>query len=431
MESAQLRMERMLPELRDLEQKKTFTKAEISAIVTQRNYYEALTVRPKSSDCYLKYIEYEKRLEKLRRLRVGRYGRVKGRTTLSDYSIPLHILSLYSTAAKRFPESLELWISYIAYSLTQQSSKLVSRVLSAAIAAHPTHSNFWVMAAQFEADGDETGKGGGNFDGARKLLMRGLRLFKETASLPLWLEWIRIELNLIQIIEKRRQAFGLANPRSDQQDSSTSAPTADIPLEQAVETTDKLELLPHDLQTDMTTLNRDVNNADLKGQAALLSGALVKVVLENCFQAVPSFAAVTATLPLLHAFDSSLKIKLLDFVYSKISELYPDSSEALVLIATRPLLSYSKNGKTLAASGEELVDLLSCTVDRLQKTLKEYLNMPSMSEEVLKCLVEIRSLLKGDELRKYVTVIINRTVAFIKKRKPDASNLDQFALSQP
>jgi hypothetical protein len=51
-----------------------FIQTEISAIVTQRNYYEALIARPKQAECYLKYIEYEKRLEKLRRLRVGKYG---------------------------------------------------------------------------------------------------------------------------------------------------------------------------------------------------------------------------------------------------------------------------------------------------------------------------------------------------------------------
>ncbi|KAA1115276.1 U3 snoRNP protein [Puccinia graminis f. sp. tritici] len=430
MESAQIRMERMLPELRDLEQKKTFTKTEISAIVTQRNYYEALIARPKQPECYLKYIEYEKRLEKLRRLRVGKYGHAKGRTTLSDYSIPLHILSLYSAAAKRFPESLELWTSYIAYSLTQASNKLVSRVLSAAIAAHPSHSDFWVMAAQFEADGDETGKGGGNVDGARKLLMRGLRFFKDASSLPLWIEWIRIELNFIQTMEKRREAFGLLDSQSKSNDPSHSTPPEESEhADQALQTTADLQQLPDDPDTSMTPINHNVDCTGLKGQEALLSGALVKVVLQNAFEAIPGLDIFHTVLPTLHAFKSPLRPALLHFLYGKISEMYPDSAKALVMLTTRPLYRYSTGGKLLAVSGEELVDLLSSTIVQLQQLCKEKSHLASMSEEFLAFLIEMHSILNEMEVREYVAAVIRKTVSSAIKRKSDTVNLHQLVIS--
>ncbi|OAV91598.1 hypothetical protein PTTG_04246 [Puccinia triticina 1-1 BBBD Race 1] len=430
MESAQLRMERMLPELRDLEQKKTFTKTEISAIVTQRNYYEALIARPKQPECYLKYIEYEKRLEKLRRLRVGKYGHAKGRTTLSDYSIPLHILNLYSAAAKRFPESLELWTSYIAYSLTQASNKLVSRVLSAAIAAHPSHSEFWVMAARFEADGDETGKGGGNVDGARKLLMRGLRFFKDASSLPLWIEWIRIELNFIQTMEKRREAFGLLDSHSKSNDPShSSQPEETGHVHEALQTTVDLRQLPEDPDTPMTPLDREVDSTGLKGQEALISGALVKVVLQNAFEAIPGLDIFYATLPLLCAFESPLRPALIHFLYRKISEMYPDSPKALVMLTTRPLFKYSTSGKILAVSGEELVDLLGATILQLQQLCKDKSSLTSLPEEFLVFLIEMHTILNEVELREYVAAVIRKTVSLAIKKKTDTANLYRLVLS--
>ncbi|KAI7962240.1 hypothetical protein MJO28_000334 [Puccinia striiformis f. sp. tritici] len=430
MESAQLRLERMLPELRDLEQKKTFTKPEISAIVTQRNYYEALIARPKKPECYLKYIEYEKRLEKLRRLRVGKYGHAKGRTTLSDYSIPLHILSLYSAAAKRFPESLELWASYIAYSLTQASNKLVSRVLSAAIAAHPSHAAFWVMAAQFEADGDETGKGGGNVDGARKLLMRGLRFFKDGNSLPLWIEWIRIELNFIRVMEKRREAFGLLDSQSNSNDPDRSIQPEHIEhVDQALQTTDDLDQLPEEPDTPMTPLDRKIDVTELKGQEALLSGALVRVVLQNACQAIPGLDIFDAILPLLHAFESPLRPTLLHFLYGQISEMYPNSPKALVMLTTRPLFKYCTAGKIMAVSGEELVDLLGSTILHLQQLCKDKSDLKSMSEEFLIFLIEMHTILKEVEVRQYVSAVIRKTVSSAIKRKTDTPKLHQLAIT--
>jgi hypothetical protein len=141
------------------------------------------------------------------------------------------------------------------------------------------------MAAQFEADGDETGKGGGNVDGARKLLMRGLRFFKDASSLPLWIEWIRIELNFIQTIEKRREALGLPETQSKSTDPSHSVQTEENEhIDPALKTTDDLRQLPEDSDTPMTPLNHNINCADLKGQEALLSGALVKIVLQSAFE---------------------------------------------------------------------------------------------------------------------------------------------------
>ncbi|MBW0525426.1 hypothetical protein O181_065141 [Austropuccinia psidii MF-1] len=429
MESAQLRMERMLPELRDLEQKKIFSKLEISAIVSQRKFHEASISRPHSPEPYLKYIDYEKRLEKLRRLRVGRFGYNRSLITLSDYSIPLHILNLYSAAVKRFPESKDLWLSYITYSLTQSSNKLVTRVLSAAIAAHPSHSDFWTMASRFEADGDETGKGGGNVDGARKLLLRGLRFFKGNASIPLWLEWIRIELNFIETIETRQKVLGLvnSNPHADS-DTNDHKKTKVIEDDLLMQATMELDDILPNTQDTTNGLSQEISSNALKGRDALLSGALVKVVLTNSFKAVPDLSIFSAVLPLLHTFNSSIRPLLLDLVYQQLTELHPNSPPALVLAATRRLFTYFPKGRTFSVSGKELVDVLAGTIQELQQLCKQHQTTIPIWDEFFQFMIDIYDELEEAELRTYISTIIYRTIGSLSKKKLDSPRLHQLVI---
>ncbi|KAI9628307.1 hypothetical protein H4Q26_018108 [Puccinia striiformis f. sp. tritici PST-130] len=366
MESAQLRLERMLPELRDLEQKKTFTKPEISAIVTQRNYYEALIASPKKPECSLN-------ISSMRNLVFCRRQEIPG-----------------------ISRALGLIHRLLTHSSIQQASQ------SGSLRCHCRPSfpcGFLGDGSQFEADGDETGKGGGNVDGARKLLMRGLRFFKDGNSLPLWIEWIRIELNFIRVMEKRREAFGLLDSQSNSNDPDRSIQPEQIEhVDQALQTTDDLDQLPEEPDTPMTPLDRKIDVTELKGQEALLSGALVRVVLQNACQAIPGLDIFDAILPLLHAFESPLRPTLLHFLYGQISEMYPNSPKALS-------------------------DL------HLQQLCKDKSDLKSMSEEFLIFLIEMHTILKEVEVRQYVSAVIRKTVSSAIKRKTDTPKLHQLAIT--
>ncbi|KAH9823968.1 U3 small nucleolar RNA-associated protein 6-domain-containing protein [Melampsora americana] len=428
MESAQLRMERMLPELRDLEQKKVFTKSEISAIVSQRQIHEAAIARPKSHEPYMRYIDYERRLERLRQLRVSKLGagqqsKTPHRVTISDYSIPLHILNLFSTAAKRYPESRSLWMAYITYSLTQSSPKLISRVISAAIAAHPTDPTFWTMAARFESDGDQNGKGGGNVDGARKLLMRGLRFLKGEESLSLWIEWIRIELNFVQAMTQRRKFLekitdkGSVIIRNDGVVLDDSAADTAMELDQLEVENDKAD-----------EMDEDVLEIKGQGQEALQSGALIRVVLSNAFKAVPSLSIFDAVIPLLNSTELPIKSALLDFTYSMLQTLHPQLPRARVMVITRELFSHHLIDSTFAISGVKLVDSLSSTIKQLQSICKELSNS-EMWEEFLQFLIDVHTKLDDEDLRKYVSLIIKKTMTSIVSKKSDSVRCHELALS--
>lgn len=75
MERVQWNQEQMLSELKDLQQKRIFSPAEVREILRKRSTFETALIRrvPRKRD-FLEYIEYEMNLERLRRMRVKKLG---------------------------------------------------------------------------------------------------------------------------------------------------------------------------------------------------------------------------------------------------------------------------------------------------------------------------------------------------------------------
>lgn len=73
MERVQYAQESSLPALKYLEEQGIFSPLEIKEIIRRRNGFETALIRrnPRKSD-YLKYIEYEGTLDRLRKVRVKR-----------------------------------------------------------------------------------------------------------------------------------------------------------------------------------------------------------------------------------------------------------------------------------------------------------------------------------------------------------------------
>ncbi|KAI8847736.1 U3 small nucleolar RNA-associated protein 6-domain-containing protein [Chytridium lagenaria] len=206
-ESVQFQLERMLPELDDLERKGVFTKPEIKSIVKRRTALEyAIHRRIGRRSDYIRYIEYEKNLELLRKKRKKRLGldvkKQKGaKLSLSEHSIERRIHSLYQNALKKFPGDLNLWIQYIEWTKTTGSSKALGRIIARAIQLHLTKPVVWILAAkwEFEDNADMTS--------ARVLLQRGLRVNSDAKTL--WHEYFKLELLYIEKLkERRRILFG-------------------------------------------------------------------------------------------------------------------------------------------------------------------------------------------------------------------------------
>ncbi|GAA6064477.1 hypothetical protein JCM10212_000357 [Sporobolomyces blumeae] len=361
----QLALERFLPELRDLEQKKVFTSAEINDIVAKRRSFEVSLANGRQTKPidYLRYIDYEENLEKLRRARVIRM-QLTAKKSRSDYSIQFHITQLHRLSVRRFPESLVLWDAYIAHALSQDSPLLVSRTISAAIAMHPTHTPYWVMASQWESEGDEKGMGGGNTEGARRLCMRALRFLKKGKKKvvvgedgeeemlgdgdeeAVWKEWIRVEVSFVEKLKSRQQILGLGKGKNGMEAivRVKGKKAADGESEEEEEGDAEVEVptLEGEEEEAGDEVQEQVAEKVLSGQEAILDGAIVRAVIDNLLKSYDySLFAYRFLLSVLRPLPSTLRLSLLAHVYANLTtRLQPSlpSYPAFVhLLATRHL----------------------------------------------------------------------------------------------
>ncbi|RKO97243.1 hypothetical protein CXG81DRAFT_15986, partial [Caulochytrium protostelioides] len=206
-------LEATLAELEDLEKKGLFTSAEIKALTQNRTRFEYAVHRrsPKVND-YLRYIEYELNIERLRQKRLkrlgldrvafdGRDGSAKGTRpaprTVSDVAITTRIHNLYRQCLRKFPLELQVWRDYIAWCKQMKSSRALGKIMARAIQTHATIPEFWILAAQHEAQHNN------NMHSARILLQRALRINPDQRLL--WTEYFKLELMFLARLNKRHQ----------------------------------------------------------------------------------------------------------------------------------------------------------------------------------------------------------------------------------
>lgn len=128
----QHRLERMVPELDDLEKRSLFDRREIAEIVKKRRKFEYRLQRPSPlKQDFIDYIDYEKQLDRLRVLRkktVSRQLKDKGnkkmKKSLSDYAGVRRIIEIYRIATSRFKGDLELWFQYLEFCKEKNNGRM-------------------------------------------------------------------------------------------------------------------------------------------------------------------------------------------------------------------------------------------------------------------------------------------------------------------
>lgn len=128
----QYRLERMVDELDDLEQRGLFNRREIAEIVKQRRKFEYRLKRPcPLKQDFLAYIEYETQLDALRELRkksVAREFRKQGNKKLkkskSDVAGLLRIMEIYELALKRYKGDIDLWFRYLEFCRIRENGRM-------------------------------------------------------------------------------------------------------------------------------------------------------------------------------------------------------------------------------------------------------------------------------------------------------------------
>ena len=132
-------MEDMVSEFDDMAKKKMFTAAEIKEIVKKRRGFEYKLARRESKKTdYVRCIQYEGALDKLRILRKKRMGiGKKSKASIGDYAIQKRINFTYDRMLRKWKGDTELWKTYIAHCMEQKATKMLSTAFGRALQYKP------------------------------------------------------------------------------------------------------------------------------------------------------------------------------------------------------------------------------------------------------------------------------------------------------
>ncbi|KAJ4291160.1 U3 snoRNP protein [Kalmusia sp. IMI 367209] len=195
-DKARFFLEQSAEELNELERKEIFSREEISSIAKKRSDFEHIVnARGVQPSDWLRYIEFEKNVDALRRKRIKRLGvRYRGSGQRTIYS-------LYNRGTRKFSGDLALWMQYIEFARKDKAFKRLNEIFTQVVRLHPTKSELWIYAANYfmESQADITD--------ARSYMQRGLRFCKNSEQL--WLEYAKLETIYIGKIAGRRKILGL------------------------------------------------------------------------------------------------------------------------------------------------------------------------------------------------------------------------------
>lgn len=212
---------------------------------------------------FLRYIEAEQRLERLRSLRTKKIAarkaaqerearklshdkniiKPKSGTSIGDASIVQHIHLLYVRAKRKWKDDLSFHLQHAEFAKEKKSYSMLSKIYAEALQIHPRNAGLWIEAASHEYFGYVTGEGdgqeitrGGSIRNARVLLQRGLRV--NPNSQELWLQSFSLELHYIQKIRGRKEVLKVVG-----NDSKSEVTNDDGEQDEEAEEEDELESL--------------------------------------------------------------------------------------------------------------------------------------------------------------------------------------------
>jgi len=266
-DSVQAILDSMVAPLRDLLDRGIFSQSELRSVVERRRRCEYLLARrqARKSD-FLRYIEDETKLERLRKLRAGRRRRrlaeeereererrrdARGRgdgdddeeeeekerlererrrkPSIGDGHVTKHVHFIFTRALWKWREDVELHRAHAEFARSAGTWGRLGRIFAEALQAHPKDESLWIEAASHEFFGppgslesdpnydpdDPTDPRnsnnaknlGGNVRSARVLLQRGLRA--NPSSRALWHQHFCLELHYVQKLRGRREILRL------------------------------------------------------------------------------------------------------------------------------------------------------------------------------------------------------------------------------
>ena len=194
-ELVQSNVEDMLAEVYELQQHGIFSPGEAKSIIKTRTSYEYKVRRRISrKNDYIRFIDYELKLEKLKRLRIKQFGI----TDISEgcrYRGMQRIHFIFQKSLKKFKTDIKLWMKYIEYCKSIESERSLGLAFVQAIKCNPNNSVLWIMSAKHELEVNK------NMSAARTIFLRAIKINPDEEKL--WLEYFRMELLNVEKARKR------------------------------------------------------------------------------------------------------------------------------------------------------------------------------------------------------------------------------------
>ncbi|KAG7727456.1 hypothetical protein KL933_002390 [Ogataea haglerorum] len=331
-------LEQSVPELKDLERKKLFTRKEITMIMRRRTDFEQrIAGRGSKPMDFLAYAQYEKTLEKLRR---KRYNRMKPvidtKPSVSDWASTRRIFFIFERGVNKFPKSMDLWSSYLKFARKNGSVKVVYSIYSKLLQLQPKNINVWFSAASYEFEQNR------NVKSARNLFKRCVRFNPESSEV--WQEFIKLELTYLSKLLLRRKLLKIITEQQQIQDlKENEAGNFEgddmISLIPDTEINDELNKLP---EMNIDVLGTAETNPVLKGDLVLaIFDVAVHAIQKNVQLSEDKFAKVwdfcSRVLALIDNYDILDRLYLANHVVEWLVHDHGHVPKVLLLRLTLPL----------------------------------------------------------------------------------------------
>ncbi|TMW63746.1 hypothetical protein Poli38472_002687 [Pythium oligandrum] len=355
-DTVQVMMEKMIPELEDLQEKKLFNADEIHQIVEKRREFEYMMKRvPLRKLDGLRYIEYELNLEALRKKRKDRLGLQK--MSISDTAGIRRVHSIFDRVLFKHRGSIDLWLQYIEFCKTENSGRVLSHVFTRALQSHPRSPELWIEAASFEFSVNLS------VDSARVLMQRAIRINKHEPKL--WHEYFRLELLYIQKLSVRREILKLDEDSEGQkQDTGASVLLEELPEEQNGEDDDAADAVQTETEKQRT-------------RALILDGAIPRIVYKNAISSIPDDVAFRlGFIEISDLFGRRFASNLSQFIVDACLEDFPTSELVHAVQALRPF-----------TTEDDLAHAERLSVERFEKSVAE-LKTVTMKEKFVEWIIE-------------------------------------------
>ncbi|KAG0647135.1 U3 small nucleolar RNA-associated 6 [Hyphodiscus hymeniophilus] len=390
-DKARFYLEQAVPQLREFEDKKIFTKDEIRNLVKKRSDFEhRVLARGAPPVDFARYAAWEINLEQLRKKRCKRM-RIRDSSTHSGQA---RIFSIFDRATRKHPGDVALWMSYLECARQAKTTKKFKTILTSAIRLHPTKSELWLYAARWALEAES------DMNGARSYMQRGTRFC--TRSKDLWIEYAKLEMIYLAKIALRRQILGLdadrsieaGQPMGEDTEVSTFAASADVVALPDFKTNTLRPSMIEGVKVDTEATKDPMTTPALNGA--------IPLAIFDAARKQPLFCA-TAAEDFFDMFAEFTQVRclprIIEHVLDSMTELYPTDACTCSCYIREPFVGIEPTSADFPAA-------LASALDRLKESMASVKDKAELSK---KTRAWIDPLLAIEELDPGIRTVLEHT----------------------